>query len=72
MKRPNFFLSTLFIFCGLYFVTCKSAYAYLDPGLGSFFVQLLVAFAVGTMFFFKQVWAFIKDFFKKFIPKKKP
>lgn len=39
------------------------AYAYLDPGSGGFFIQMLLAALVGLSFTLKAYWKKIKDFF---------
>lgn len=36
---------------------------YIDPGSSSMIVQMLVAGALGIVFFFKNIWNFIKSFF---------
>ena len=41
------------------------AYAYLDPGTGSFFTQMLLAGLVGLSFFIKTFWQAIKNFFSR-------
>ena len=41
------------------------AYAYLDPGSGGFFIQMLLAALVGLSFTLKTYWKKIKDFFTK-------
>jgi hypothetical protein len=41
------------------------AYAYLDPGTGSYIFQLLLAAFVGLAFVIKVFWARIKGFFAK-------
>jgi hypothetical protein len=38
---------------------------YLDPGSGSFILQILIATLVGSLFLIKVYWKKIKDFFKK-------
>ena len=42
-----------------------SAYAYLDPGTGSFILQMLVASALGAMLYIKLAWSQTKLFFSK-------
>ena len=58
----------------LIFVLCFPAYAYLDPGTGSYFLQIIVATLLGAMYAIKQFWYKIKIFciniFSKF--KKRP
>ena len=58
----------------LIFVLCFPAYAYLDPGTGSYFLQIIVATLLGAMYAIKQFLFKIKLFciniFSKF--KKRP
>jgi len=42
---------------------------YIDPGSGSYLVQVIVAAVLGIGFFFKNIWAYIKSIFYR--PKKK-
>jgi len=42
---------------------------YIDPGSGSYLVQVLVAAALGVSFFFKNIKNYIKAFFSR-TPKK--
>lgn len=53
------------------------AYAYLDPGSGGFFIQMLLAALLGVSFAIKNFWRRIKEFFVKLFsggkkPDKKP
>ncbi len=43
----------------LLLTTAGSAHAYLDPGTGSFAIQVLVASAVGALFAVKRFWGAI-------------
>ena len=58
----------------LIFVLCFPAYAYLDPGTGSYFLQIIVATLLGALYAIKQSLYKIKLFciniFSKF--KKRP
>lgn len=51
------------------FVVClmpaNNAYAYLDPGTGSYIFQLLIAFLCGAAFTIKIYWGKIKLMFKR-------
>ena len=38
---------------------------YIDPGSSSMIIQMIVAGALGAMFFFKSFWQRIKSFFIK-------
>ncbi len=44
--------------------------AYLDPGSGSFLIQLLIAGLVGAGFIVKVYWKKIKGFFSRSVTKK--
>ena len=44
--------------------------AYLDPGSGSFLIQLLIAGLVGAGFLIKAYWKKIKGLFNRSAPKK--
>lgn len=46
------------------FVFPPYTYAYLDPGTGSYIIQLLVAGLLGAAFVFKTQWNHIVQFFK--------
>jgi hypothetical protein len=59
-----FFLSCL---VGIFFVilfTPTLASAYLDPGTGSYFFQLFIAFLVGALYSIKLFWNKIVHFLK--------
>jgi len=64
MKRLNFILLSVvfiqFLSASLY---SSEALAYLDPGSGSFLLQLLFGLLVGASFFFKSIWQRILNFF---------
>jgi hypothetical protein len=38
---------------------------YLDPGSGSYLVQMIIAAILGGLFFFKNLWWRIKAFFTR-------
>ena len=65
---------TAIIILTLIFVLCFPAYAYLDPGTGSYFLQIIVATLLGAMYTIKHYWYKVKLFciniFSKF--KKRP
>jgi len=46
----------------------KTGHAYLDPGSGSFIIQLLLASLVGGLFILKTYWRRITGFFRKSAP----
>jgi hypothetical protein len=47
----------------------QNAYAYLDPGSGSFILQVAIAAIVGGVFVIKLYFNKIKVFFKKLLSK---
>ena len=58
----------------IYFIYFASpAYAYLDPGTGGFLIQMIVAFFISILIFFKSIWYKTKELilkFSKFFKKK--
>lgn len=69
------FTSKMIILTGLVFffliVLAQDAHAYLDPGTGSYFFQILIAGLLGVLFFMKNFWrnlaTALKSFFFKAI-----
>lgn len=49
------------------FLLAGEAHAYLDPGTGSYFLQLALAALVGALFLVKLFWTRVKSFFKKLL-----
>lgn len=47
----------------VYLISPTPAYAYLDPGTGSFIFQLVIAGLAGAAFVIKMYWKKIKTFF---------
>ena len=43
----------------------KDCYAYLDPGTGSYVLQILLASILGALFSIKVFWSKIRSFFSK-------
>ena len=48
------------VIVGLLFFTEQRAYAYVDPGTGSFLWQILVAGIVGLLFYLRKAVSFLK------------
>lgn len=48
-----------------------NGHAYLDPGSGSFILQLLIAALVGSMFIFRSSWKKALTFFRNLVNKEK-
>jgi len=38
---------------------------YIDPGSGSYLVQMIIAAILGVLFYFKSAWHRVKAFFSK-------
>jgi len=65
----NFFYSLILtIVVQIFFL--QNAFAYLDPGTGSYIFQVLVATLIGGLFTLKIYWQKIKDFFSNRSSKK--
>jgi hypothetical protein len=43
----------------------KSILLYIDPGSGSYLIQMIIAAILGGLFFFKNMWWKIKSFFTR-------
>jgi hypothetical protein len=54
---------TIMIFIGLYqLLAPEKSYAYLDPGTGSYILQMAMAAILGSLFAIKMFWKRIKNF----------
>ncbi len=57
-------LKTIIIVIALfYLVFPQSAYAYLDPGTGSYILQLIIAGLLGGLFALKMFWGKVVNIF---------
>lgn len=54
----------------LLLIFAANAWAYLDPGTGSYFFQILIGMLVGITFSLKIFWGKIKAFFSRNTTKK--
>lgn len=58
-------LTEFILFTGLTLIAIPGqAFAYVDPGTGSFLISILVSFAVGIMVFFRSLKQTILSFFQ--------
>jgi len=55
----------IFILAILCLGVSANAYAYLDPGAGSYLFQAIAAVAIGAMVSIRIFWQHIKAFFRK-------
>jgi CDP-glycerol glycerophosphotransferase (TagB/SpsB family) len=61
----------MFILLLLFFLLlAEPTHAYLDPGTGSYLIQILIAVFVGSSYFVASSWGKLKDFFKNLYDKK--
>jgi hypothetical protein len=65
MKCFTRFISMLVILALFLLTLPQRAYAYLDPGTGSYLLQLLIAGLLGASMAVKIFWGNIKAFFSK-------
>lgn len=52
------------------FIFIVNAYAYLDPGTGSYIFQIIIASLIGTIYLIKTFWKNIKSRLLKFFIKR--
>jgi len=62
-KHSRSLIDSLVLVGLLLFVLADEAYAYIDPGSGSYILQLLIAGLLGAAFAVKIYWKRIKAFF---------
>ena len=60
----------LFLIIALQVILSQNAFAYLDPGTGSYIFQVLIAVSIGGLFTVKMYWQKIKIFFSHLFSKK--
>jgi hypothetical protein len=60
----HLFASTILLGIGLVLIP-HTAHAYLDPGTGSYILQMIIAGILGAAFTIKMFWIRIKGFFEK-------
>jgi membrane protease YdiL (CAAX protease family) len=65
MKYLNRLPTLLICSVLLFLIFPQTAYAYLDPGTGSYFFQLIIGALVGASFAIKIYWKKINTFFAK-------
>jgi hypothetical protein len=62
--------SSILLSAILVIILTVDAYAYIDPGTGSYFLQLLIASLLGAAFAIKVFWKNIKSFLSNLFSKK--
>ena len=43
----------------------RISFLYIDPGSGSYLVQMIIAGILGALFYFKNIWRRIRSFFTR-------
>ena len=43
----------------------KMVFLYIDPGSGSYFIQVIIAAVLGALFYFKNLWWKFRSFFSR-------
>lgn len=68
-KKYSLAISFSAILLGFYFLTTADAFSYIDPGTGSYIIQIVIAsvLAVGTLS--KIYWSRLKGLFASFFVK---
>ena len=64
----NFFILLFFNILAIFFII-TNAYAYLDPGTGSFILQAIIGFLAALSAGFLYYWTKVKNFFLKLFKK---
>lgn len=67
MERTDKLINVWLVVGFLILFKTFNAYAYIDPGIGSYIFQLLIAGLVGASFLIKVFWRRIKNIFKKYV-----
>ena len=65
------FIQIALAFVTIFVLGTREAHAYLEPGSGSYLLQLLIGGGVGGLFVIKTFWLQIKSFFTVIFFKKK-
>ena len=64
---PSTVLKVLLLVLGIYSFMTRDARAYLDPGTGSYVVQVLIATLAGGTYLLISSWARVKEIFQDLI-----
>lgn len=63
LKHSGRFMKRLLIFTLFYLSLPGMAYAYIDPGNGSYVLQLIIGVLFGALLMIKAYWKAVKAFF---------
>lgn len=65
MKHSKCVTNAFILVVLLLFVSARHAHAYIDPGTGSYVIQLIIAALAGAAFAVKVYWGKIRTLFSK-------
>jgi len=65
MRKSKWMIGTLGLLAVFMIAFQPQAHAYLDPGSGSFFIQMVLAGLLGASFMLKNFWKKVKEFITK-------
>ena len=65
MKHSRSLINSVVLVGLLFFILTRDAHAYLDPGSGSYILQLILAGLLGAAVAVRIYWKRIKGFFSK-------
>ena len=65
MKHSKYLANSVVFALLLVLASTREAHAYIDPGTGSYVIQLIIAALVGVGFAIKIYWGRIKGFFSR-------
>jgi len=71
MKMPKNLFTLVAWIALLHLIFPQPCFAYIDPGSGSYFLQILVAGLLGLLYSIKLYWARIRVSLAKWIPASK-
>jgi hypothetical protein len=67
MRRLRKSAELIILTAALFLIYARNAFAYIDPGTGSFVLQLIIGALLGAAFAVKSFWKNIKAFFSKLL-----
>jgi hypothetical protein len=69
IKRTACFDRIYFLLTLVLFLLVDDAHAYIDPGTGSYFIQLVIAGLLAAVYILKMYWIKVIDLFRNFFLK---
>ena len=69
MKKPIDLKHVVIITVILFLWSIKDAHAYIDPGTGSYIIQVIIGGVLGAAFALKVYWKKVKSYFANLLSK---